>query len=95
MGNHREHLLKLFDTRRTPFSCNVKNFKIMETSRIQTRSGRFNPEQLARKFEQLAQQIRQSKTISGTVQTTPYGTILSIAGNETVLTLSTQKGGAL
>ena len=71
----------------------------METSRIQTRSGRFNPEQLARKFEQLAQQIRQSirqsKTISGTVQTTPYGTILSIAGNETVLTLSTQKGGAL
>ena len=65
----------------------------METSRIQTRSGRFNPEQLARKFEQLAQQIRQSKTISGTVP--PYGTILSIAGNETVLTLSTQKGGAL
>ena len=37
----------------------------METKRIQTRSGRFNPEQLARKFEQLAQQIRQSKTISG------------------------------
>lgn len=67
----------------------------METKRIKTRSGRFNPEQLARKFEQLAQQIRQSKTISGTVQTTPYGTILSIAGNETVLTLSTQKGGAL
>ena len=34
----------------------------METKRIQTRSGRFNPEQLARKFEQLAQQIRQEQS---------------------------------
>ena len=40
----------------------------METSRIQTRSGRFNPEQLARKFEQLAQQIRQSRTANPPVQ---------------------------
>ena len=66
----------------------------METSRIQTRSGRFNPEQLARKFEQLAQQIRQS-TISGTVQTTPYDTVLTITNGTTVLNLSTRKGGAL
>lgn len=67
----------------------------METSRIQTRSGRFNPEHLARKFEQLAQQIRQSKTISGTVQTTPYDTVLTITNGTTVLNLSTRKGGAL
>ncbi len=67
----------------------------METSRIQTRSGRFNPEQLARKFEQLAQQIRQASTLVGTVETTPYGSMLSCSNGSTALTLSVQKGGEL
>ena len=67
----------------------------METSRIQTRSGRFNPEQLARKFEQLAQQIRQASTLVGTVETTPYGSMLSCSNGSTALTLSVQKGGKL
>ena len=67
----------------------------METSRIQTRSGRFNPEQLARKFEQLAQQIRQASTLVGTVETTPYGSMLSCSNGSTALTLSVQKGGTL
>ena len=67
----------------------------METKRIQTRSGRFNPEQLARKFEQLAQQIRQASTLVGTVETTPYGSMLSCSNGSTALTLSVQKGGEL
>lgn len=67
----------------------------METNKIKTTRGKINPEIVALKLEQLAAKIRQSQTLTGTVQTTPYGTILSIAGNETVLTLSTQKGGTL
>lgn len=66
----------------------------MET-KIQTSSGKLNPELIARKFEQLAKQIRNSKHLSGTFQTTPYDAVLTITNGTTVLNLSTTKGGAL
>lgn len=66
----------------------------MET-KIQTSSGKVNPELIARKFEQLAQKIRNSKHLSGTFQNTPYDVVLTITNGTTVLKLSTTKEGAL
>ncbi len=60
----------------------------METTRIQMRSRCISP-------EQLAQKIRQDSTLVGTVETTPYGSILSCSNGNTAITLSVQKEGAL
>ncbi len=67
----------------------------METTRIQMRSRCISPEQLACRLEQLAQKIRQDSTLVGTVETTPYGSILSCSNGNTAITLSVQKEGAL
>lgn len=77
------------------FLFNDKTLRFMETTRIQTRSGRISPEQLACRLEQLAQKIRQASTLVGTVETTPYGSMVSCSNGSTALTLSVQKGGGL
>ncbi len=61
----------------------------METNKIKTTRGKINPETVARKLEKLAAQIRQCKTLTGTVQTTPYDSTLSVTNGNTILNLST------
>lgn len=61
----------------------------METNKIKTTRGKINPEIVALKLEQLAAKIRQSQTLTGTVQTTPYDSTLSVTNGNTILNLST------